>query len=178
MLAIIPHHCGNHDLCLDCNFRIFQQEHPTESVDTYKDLYAQSSRYYGWIMSLNIKFIETLTEVVMKNEKNEFHGKHLIDQMKMRSILGNVRKFLQKYQTRINDKEKRNMFWFFCWIIMKLQSRHKSWLPQWWGMIANKQSTHSFFLFFIDVWLTFFQTLPYVSHNCSDSHCIKKIFTT
>ena len=41
-LAIIPHHCGNHDLCLDCNFRIIQQENPTESDATHKDLYAQS----------------------------------------------------------------------------------------------------------------------------------------
>ena len=29
LLAIIPHYCGNHDFCLDCNFRIIQLENPT-----------------------------------------------------------------------------------------------------------------------------------------------------
>ena len=47
LLAIIPHHCGNHDLCLDCNFRIIQQENPTEYDATHKELYAQSLRYGG-----------------------------------------------------------------------------------------------------------------------------------
>ena len=52
LLAIIPHHCGNHELCLDCNFRIIQQENPKESNATHKDLYAQSSRYSGQNISL------------------------------------------------------------------------------------------------------------------------------
>ena len=41
LLAIIPHHCGNHDLCLDCNLLIIQQENPTKSDATHKDLYVQ-----------------------------------------------------------------------------------------------------------------------------------------
>ena len=72
LLAIIPHHCGNNDFCLDCNFRIIQQENPTESYATHKDLYAQSSRYGGQNMSLTKNGIETLTKVIMKrfNEKS------------------------------------------------------------------------------------------------------------
>ena len=45
LIAIIPHHCGHHYLCFDCNFRIIQQENSTESDATHKDLYAQSPRY-------------------------------------------------------------------------------------------------------------------------------------
>ena len=52
LLAIIPHHCGNHDLCLDCNLRIIQQGNTTESDATHKEIYAQSSRYDGQNMSL------------------------------------------------------------------------------------------------------------------------------
>ena len=66
MLAIIPHHFGNHDLCLDCNFRIIQQENPTEPDATQKYLYAQSSRYGGQNMSLTNNGIEISTKVIMK----------------------------------------------------------------------------------------------------------------
>ena len=41
-------------------------------------------------------------------------------------------------------------------------------------MIAKKRWTHYFFLFVIDVWVIFLQTLPYVSHNWSDYHWLKR----
>ena len=66
LIARIPHHFGNHDLCLYCNFRIIQQGNPTESDATHKDLFAQSSRYGGQNMSLTYDVIETLTKVIMK----------------------------------------------------------------------------------------------------------------
>ena len=72
LIGIISHHFGNHDLCLDCNFRIIQKENPTESDATHKDLHAQSSRYGGQNMSLKNDGIETLTKVIIKrfNEKS------------------------------------------------------------------------------------------------------------
>ena len=72
LIAIITHHCCNHDLCLDCNFTIIQQENPTESDATHKDLYAQSSRYGGQNINLTNNGIETLTKVTMKrfNDKS------------------------------------------------------------------------------------------------------------
>ena len=72
LIAIITHHCGNHDLSLDFNFRIIQKENPIESDATHKNLYAQSSRYGGQNISLTNDGIETLTKVIMKrfNEKS------------------------------------------------------------------------------------------------------------
>ena len=72
LIAIIPHHCGNHDLCLDCNFRIIQKENPTKSDATHNHLYAQSSRYCGQNVSLTKNSIESLTKVIMKrfNDKS------------------------------------------------------------------------------------------------------------
>ena len=55
-----------HDLCLDFNFRIIQQENQTESDATHKELHAQSSRYGDQNISLTNKGIETLTKVIMK----------------------------------------------------------------------------------------------------------------
>ena len=66
MLAIIPHHCVNHDLCLDCNFRIIQQENPTESDANHKDIHAQSSRCGVQRMSLTNSSVDTLTKVITK----------------------------------------------------------------------------------------------------------------
>ena len=72
MIAIIPYHCGNHDFCLDCNFRIIQQENTKKPDATHKYLYAQSFRCGGQNMILKKDGIETLTKVIMKrfNEKN------------------------------------------------------------------------------------------------------------
>ena len=43
-----------------------QQENPTESDATHKELYAQSSRYGDQNMSLTNNGIETLKKVIMK----------------------------------------------------------------------------------------------------------------
>ena len=43
----------------------------------------------------------------LKNKNNELHGKNILDTMRIISIMGDVRRCFQKYQTYINDKEKR-----------------------------------------------------------------------
>ena len=100
LLAIIPHHCGNHDLCLDCNLRIIQQENPTEPDSTHKYLYAQSSRYGGQNMSLTNDGIETLTKVIMKrfNEKS-------LDKLEMLPCVNDCERFFGL--TKIFQRKKK-----------------------------------------------------------------------
>ena len=70
--AIIPHHCRNHDLGLDCNFKIIKQENPKKYDATQKELYEKSSRYGDQNMSLTNNSIESLKKVIMKrfNDKS------------------------------------------------------------------------------------------------------------
>ena len=90
MIALIPHYCGNHDLCLHCNFKIIQQENQTESDPTHKNLYAQSSRYGGQKVSLTNNGIETLTKVIMKR----FNDKSL-DKLAMLSCVNDFEQFFR-----------------------------------------------------------------------------------
>ena len=39
----------------------------------------------------------------LKNKNNEFRGKNLLDPTRIRSIMGYIKKCLQKYQQHIND---------------------------------------------------------------------------
>ena len=58
-------------MCLDCIFRVIQQENKTESDATYKDLYAKSTRYWFQNMSLTNNGIESLKKVTMKLFNNK-----------------------------------------------------------------------------------------------------------
>ena len=100
LLAIIPHHCGNHDLWPDCNFRIIQKENPTEHDATHKDLHAQSSRYGGKNMSLTNNGIETLTKVIIKRFKEKS-----LDKLSMLPWVNNCEHFFRF--TKKHSKGKR-----------------------------------------------------------------------